>query len=82
MGQDSGDVYWTSVVARCLAYLCLKNSDFRDKSLLEQSEFLERMGLPLEDRASVIGSTPKSMRELARQARNKGGKHHAKKRAK
>jgi hypothetical protein len=62
-------VNWSAVIARCLAYLCLKNSKFADGSLLEQAGFLEKLGLPLEDRAGVVGSSAASLRELARQAK-------------
>jgi len=65
---------WSATIARCLAYLCLKNSKFADASLLEQANFLEKLGLPLEDRAGVVGSTAASLRELARQAKAKKGK--------
>lgn len=79
MPNDANDVNWSAVIARCLAYLCLKNSEYRDKSTLEQAAFLGKLGLPLHDRAGVVDSTPGSLRELARQARNKkGGKHSAK----
>lgn len=73
MQNDQQDVDWSAVIARCLAYLCLKNSDCSDKSILEQAQFLEKMGLPIEDRANVTGSTPGSLRELARVAKNKKG---------
>jgi len=74
MKNGSGEVNWAAVTARCLAYLCLKNSRYADKSLLEQADFLEKLGLPLEERAGVVGSTAASLRELARQAKAKKGK--------
>ncbi len=64
---------WMAVIGRCLAYLCLKNSKYAEKSLLEQSEFLDKLGLPIADRASVIGSTPASLYELARRTKAKKG---------
>lgn len=79
MQNDRQEENWNAVIARCLAYLCLKNSEYRDKSMLEQAAFLEKLGLPMHDRAGVVGSTPGSLRELARQARNKkGGKRNGK----
>ena len=65
---------WPAVTARCLAYLCLKTSPVAQGSILDQAKFLERLGLPLEDRAGVVGSTPASLRELARQARSRKSK--------
>jgi hypothetical protein len=79
MKSGEGEVNWSAITARCLAYLCLKNSRCADKSILEQAEFLEKLGLPLEDRAGVVGSTPASLRELLRQAKaKKGGGKNAK----
>ena len=70
-GED--EINWSAITARCLAYLCLKNSRYADKSILEQAQFLEKLGLPLEDRAGVVGSTTASLRELSRQAKVKKG---------
>lgn len=80
---DGEDVKWLAVIGRCLAYLCLKNSKYADKSLLEQSEFLGKMGLILEDRARVTGSTSESLRVLAHRTKTKKGarKHGKGKRA-
>lgn len=64
---------WLAVISRCLAYLCLKNSKYAEKPLLEQSEFLEKLGLPIVDRAGVIGSTTASLYELARRTKAKKG---------
>ncbi|MCC7407302.1 MAG: hypothetical protein IT442_04475 [Phycisphaeraceae bacterium] len=64
---------WLAVVARCLAYLCLKHSGLSDEKKLEQSAFLERLGLPIEDRAGIAGSTAASLRELTRLAKKKKG---------
>lgn len=73
MKDGEGDVNWAAVTARCLAYLCLKNSRYADKSVLEQAQFLETLGLPIEDRAGVVGSTTASLRELSRRAKAKKG---------
>lgn len=73
MKNSDPDVNWSAVTARCLAFLCLKKSTSGDKSLLEQAKFLENLGLPIEDRAGVLGSTAASLRELSRQAKAKKG---------
>jgi len=79
MANSPDDVNWSAVIARCLAYLSLKNSRYADKSLLEQAQFLEKLGLPLEDRAAVVGSSAASLRELSRQAKaRKGARKSAK----
>lgn len=74
MDNSDDDFNWSAVIARSLAYLSLKNSPHADKSLLEQAHFLGKLGLPIEDRAAIIGSTPASLRELSRQAKVKKAK--------
>lgn len=73
MPNDVQDTNWSAVIARSLAYLCLQNSQYRDKPVLAQAQFLEKLGLPMADRAAVIGSTLGSLRELTRQANAKKG---------
>lgn len=73
MKNGDDGVNWSAVTARCLAYLCLKNSRYADKSILEQAQFLEKLGLPLDDCAGVVGSTAASLRELSRRAKGKKG---------
>lgn len=63
---------WSAVIARCLAYLCLKDSKYADSPLLEQAAFLERLGLPAADRADVLGSSRESLRVLGHKAKKKG----------
>lgn len=73
MKNVEGEIDWLAVAARCLAYLSLKHSSYDGKSLLEQARFLENLGLPLEDRARIVGTTAASLRELSRQAKNRKG---------
>ena len=69
---------WSAVIARCLAYLCLKSSTYVDSPLLEQAAFLERLGLPAGARADILGSTRDSLRVLGRRAKKKRGKKDGK----
>jgi hypothetical protein len=81
MASEDDGANWAAVTGRCLAYLCLKNSQYANASILDQASFLEKLGLPLEDRAGVVGSSAASLRELARQAKaKKGAKKNGKKR--
>jgi hypothetical protein len=62
-----------TVIARSLAYLCLKNSDVNQKAtLLQKAQFLSGLGLPFADAAGMLGTTAASLTELARRAKNKG----------
>lgn len=83
MPNEGQEVNWNAVIARCLAYLCLKQSEYRDDTKLAQAKFLETLGLPAEDQAGVIGSTANSLRVLAQQAnKKKGGKKNGKAKSK
>jgi hypothetical protein len=72
---------WLAVIGRSLAYLCLRNSELRDKDLATQAALLISLGLGVEDSAKLLGTTEASLRELLRLARNKakGGSHGSKK---
>jgi hypothetical protein len=71
---------WQGVIARCLAYLCLKNSEYADGSMQEQARFLRRMGLPIEERGTLVGSSAESLKamERAKRSKKKRGKPRAK----
>lgn len=71
MPSAEQDFDWSAVIARCLTYLCLKNSKYADSPLLEQAAFLERLGLPAGDRAEVLGSSRESLRVLGHKAKKK-----------
>lgn len=69
-----GQVDWLSVIGRSLAYLSLRQAqqerpqDF--ENVLDKVEFLEGLGLPLEDAASAVGSTLNSVQVM--RSRKKG----------
>jgi hypothetical protein len=66
---------WSAVTARCLAYLCLQQSDVAEKGLVEQATFLMNLGLPRSDAAALLGSTDDSLRVmLGRKTTGKKGK--------
>lgn len=74
MPNNDQEMNWSAVIGRCLAYLCLKNSEYASATKHEQAAFLGKLGLPPSDRAEVVGSTPGSLRELARLAKAKKGR--------
>jgi hypothetical protein len=58
---------WQPFIGRSLAYLCLERADMGSRTILEQAEFLMRLGMPRKEAAVVVGSTDESLRVLARQ---------------
>ncbi len=77
--NDQNDVDWTSVIARCLAYLCLKQSDHAAANKSAQAKFLSSLGLPLKDSAQLIGSSARSLSTMASKGKKeKGGKRNGK----
>jgi hypothetical protein len=61
------DYDWDPFLGRALAYLCLHFADLSTKPVLEQADFLMRLGLRRKDAAAVLGSTDESLRVLANQ---------------
>jgi len=54
--------YWTSVVAKALAYLCLHQADMRKQSIASQAKFLIGLGLSNADAADILGTTSETVR--------------------
>jgi hypothetical protein len=73
MSNVEQDFEWSAVIARCLAYICLQNSKYVDAQVLDQAEFLKRMGLRAADIADVLGSSRESLRVLSHLAKKKKG---------
>ena len=74
-----GESSWMAVVARSLAYLCLKQSGTYE-NLAEQALFLERLGLSRKDAASLLGSSAASLSVMVgRVTKKKGGTRGSKK---
>jgi len=67
------DSPWLEVIAKSLAYQCLRMDETASGTVLEQARFLERLGVPSDARAAILGSSEASLRELARQQKNKKG---------
>lgn len=53
---------WDAVSGRALAVLCLHAEGLRGEPLVDQWLFLERIGLPRDDSAAVLGTTSESLR--------------------
>jgi len=77
--NDIADAKWIAVIARGIAYLCLKEAEKNGsfKGVLDRVDFMESLGLPLADAAKAVGSSKASVDELRRVARVKksGGKN-------
>ncbi len=70
---------WQAVMARALAFLCLTAADLRDKSIIEQAEVLEALGLNRADAARLLNSTERSLGEMLSRKRRAGSKSNASK---
>lgn len=74
MSQEQSD-QWLAVIGKSLALLCLKQAE-KDQpnkmaSITAKVNFLMGLGLPQNDAAEAVGSSPASVAELLRQARAK-----------
>jgi hypothetical protein len=75
--EIDGLEYWTSVVARALAYLCLHQADLRKEDIATQARFLTGLGLSNVDAAGIIGTTPATVQvsiSIAKRNKKGGGK--------
>jgi hypothetical protein len=72
---------WSAVIGRSLAFLCLHHGDMRDKTLVEQSEFLDRLGVPTADQAPLLGTNSNSLRVMRSQAKKRSAEKAPAKRA-
>lgn len=66
-------VEWAPIVGRSLAYLCLHYSDLTKKPMVEQADFLARLGLPRREAAQILGTTDESLAAMLRQRAAKKG---------
>ncbi len=66
--------YWTSVIAKALAYLCLHQADLRKEDVATQAEFLTGLGLSNADAAAIIGTTPGTVQVSISRAKSKASK--------
>jgi len=74
---------WTEVIAKCLCFISLQQSEKKNSSMLDRASFLEGLGLSRADRAAVLGTTSHSLSELERQSRKRkkrGNKKQARRR--
>jgi len=66
MAATTEEFDWQPFIGHTLGFLCLHLADMRSKGVLEQAEFLMKLGLPRREAAVVVGSTDESLRVLAR----------------
>lgn len=82
--NDEGQKTWLPVIGKTLAYLCLadvvaKSPKEKYDALLSKVGFLESLGVPTDDAALLVGSTPASVRVTRNtEKRKKNGKSKAK----
>ena len=51
---EDEEVGWLPVIGRSLVFLFLHYAEMRDKTLLEQADFLSKLGLPRDEAASLL----------------------------
>ena len=69
-----------TVIARSLAFLCLHVAELRGKEVVPQATLLESLGISRADAATLLNTTPETIRVGLHNARKKqGGKRGTKK---
>lgn len=74
VADETSDAQWLAVIGRSLAFLCLSSADLRDKDLVSQALFLEKLGLRRAESASLLGTTTDSLGVMERRLRKKKSK--------
>jgi hypothetical protein len=69
-----------TIIGRSLAFLCMQSTSAKEGTLLQKADFLKGLGLDYDDSAQMLGSTPASLKELARQAKKPKGAGRGKQR--
>jgi hypothetical protein len=64
MTEEKENSKWNAVIGRSLAILAMDKAGMKDAKMEQQATFLAGLGLGKEDIASVLGSTPNSIRVL------------------
>lgn len=60
--EDSLD--WTPVIGRALAFICLNEAGMTEKSMVDQADFLSRLGIPRKEAALILGTNDNSLRVM------------------
>ena len=69
--RNNDKVDWLAVIARSLTFICLDKANLREKSIGEQAEFLQNLGLPRKDAAKLLNTSVNSLQVLASLSRKK-----------
>lgn len=60
--KNDSPIEWLPVVGRSMGLLCLHAEELRGAPLVDQWLFLERLGLPREEAARLLGTSAESLR--------------------
>ncbi|MCJ7507317.1 MAG: hypothetical protein MUO85_01130 [candidate division Zixibacteria bacterium] len=64
MKTDTSNDVWLPVIGRALAFTCIHSTGLEDKGMAEKAQFLEYLGLPRKDAATLLETTEGSIRAL------------------
>lgn len=69
--SNSEQIEWMPIIGRSLAFLCLHYGEQTGRPMVDQAEFLSRLGVPRKEAASILGTTDESLRVMTRQRAQK-----------
>jgi hypothetical protein len=69
---------WLSVIGKALALLALHRAELGNSDLVDRAEFLEALGIPRPEVASMLGSSADSLSVMLRR-KKKGAKKSGRK---
>lgn len=77
--DNEEETQWLAVIAKSLAALAMHRSELGNSEVMIKAEFLEGLGLPRSEVASMLGTTANSLRVMSAR-KKKGGRRGKSKR--
>lgn len=68
------ETQWLAVIAKSLAILAMHRAELGASELIAKAEFLEGLGVPRNDVASMLGTTANSLSVMNSRRKSKGGR--------
>lgn len=75
--ESSQQPDWLPIIGRAMALLCLDAEELRSAPLVDQWFLLERLGVPRDEAAAILGTSTESLRVSVHQRKAKSAKKAA-----
>ena len=77
--DNDEETQWLAVIAKSLAVLAMHRSELGNSEMMAKAEFLEGIGLPRGEVASMLGTSADSLRVMSARKKKAGRRGKSKK---